>query len=132
MNLHLLLAMCAFPTSFDDLWKIAAICCGAWIITAMIVFCQKRVLRPLIYLILLVITLLGSIWSLALAIATSRNVLICAGVSDASADLVREADESSATLVAFQFVVMATVVATIVLILIGVSMLYYSRQRPMQ
>ena len=132
MNLHLLLAMCAFPTSFDALWKIAAICCGAWIIATMIVFGQRRVLRPLSYLMLLIISLLGSIWSLALAIATSRNVLICAGIAGASADQVRQAEESSTTLLAFQFVVIATVVATIALILIGVSMLYYSRQRHMQ
>ncbi len=132
MNLHLLLAMCAFPTSFDALWKIAAICCGAWMIAAVIVLGQRRVLRPLSYLMLLIISLLGSTWSLTLAIATSRNVLICAGIAGASADQVRQAEESSTTLMAFQFVVMATVVATIVLILIGASMLAYSRQRHMQ
>ncbi|HVU71197.1 MAG TPA: hypothetical protein VHD63_28980 [Ktedonobacteraceae bacterium] len=81
---------------------------------------------------LLIISLLGSTWSLTLAIATSRNVLICAGIAGASADQVRQAEESSTTLMAFQFVVMATVVATIVLILIGASMLSYSRQRHMQ
>jgi hypothetical protein len=123
------LALCAFPISFDTLWKVAAVCCIALIVTMVVVFRQKRLLRRWESTVLLGITLVGSLWSLALAITASRNTLICAGTPGASADLVRSADESYHTLIVFQSTVITTSVATIVIIIASATVLYYIHRR---
>ena len=133
MEPHLLFfAMCAFSTSFDILWKVAAVCCIALIVTTIVVFRQKHLLRRWGYTVLLGVTFIASVWSLALAITTSRNTLVCAGTPGASADLVRSAEESYHTLLAFQSTVVTTSIATIVIIIASVAILYYSYQRRLQ
>ena len=70
------------------------------------------------------ITLVGSIWSFALAIATSKNYLICAGVPGAGADLIHQAEESYQTLLTFQSVVALTAIVTLILVIISAFSLY--------
>ncbi len=71
-------------------------------------------------------TLVGGIWSFALAIVTSRNYLVCAGVPGASAALIQSANENYQTLLVFQSVVGFTTVFMVVLVLISVISLGFS------
>lgn len=126
------LAMCSFPTSFETLWKVAAACGVALLITTVIIFWQKRSLNRLnrpSSTFLMGVTLIGSIWSFALAIATSRNYLICAGIPGASADLMQSADKSYHTLLTFQSVVEGTFALTVIIVLISASSLYFTYRR---
>ncbi|GCE25502.1 hypothetical protein KDA_09860 [Dictyobacter alpinus] len=125
----LILAMCAFPTSFETLWQEATFCGVVLIITASLIFWQKRSLKQFGYALLIGSTLVGGIWSFVLASVTSRNYLICAGVPGAGADLVRRADESYHTLLVFEAVVGATCIMTLILVLISVFSLYFAYRR---
>lgn len=133
MGLFLLpLAMCAFPTSFETLWKISAVCGVALIITTVIIFWQKRSLMRLGSVLLMGVTLVGGIWSFALAIAASRNYLVCAGIPGASANLIQSADKSYRTLLTFQSVVDGTIALTVIIVLISAFSLYSTRRRNLQ
>lgn len=117
-------AMCAFPTTFIDLWHVATVCSIVLIVTTCVIFWRRHALKSLRSALLMGVTLVGGLWSLALAVVTSRNVLVCAGVPGAGADLIQRADESYQTLLAFQSVVTATVIAALLLVLISAFSLY--------
>ncbi|HXR66881.1 MAG TPA: hypothetical protein VN729_13190 [Ktedonobacteraceae bacterium] len=126
MTTLFIFAMCAFPTTFEDLWRFAAFCGIVLIITTCVIVWRKRSLKHPGSTILIGATLAGSIWSFVLADITSRNYLICAGVPGASADLIRQSEESAHTLLVFQAVVAATAMLTLLLVLISVLVLYFT------
>src|SRR5260370_31905817 len=95
-----ILAICVFPITFMDLWHIAAFCGIVLIITTCVIFWQKRSLKQLGFTLLMGATLVGGIWSFALAMVTSRNYLVCTGAPGAGADLIRQAEENYQTLLA--------------------------------
>ena len=144
----------SFPTSFEALWQTAAFCGVVLIITASVLFCQsafsfldqfygeqKRSLKHLGRTLLMGATLVGGIWSFALAVVTSQydNSLVCAGDSlgltpGEKAVLARRVEESYQTLLAFQAVVNLTIAVTIILALIGIWVVfrpYVTRRRVM-
>jgi hypothetical protein len=150
----LTLASCSFPTSFETLWQTAAFCGVVLIITASVLFCQsafsfldqfygeqKRSLKHLGRTLLMGATLVGGIWSFALAVVTSQydNSLVCAGdplglTPGEKAVLTRRVEESVHTLLAFQAVVNLTIALTIILALIGIGVVfrpYVTRRRVM-
>jgi len=150
----LTLAKCAFPTSFEALWQTAAFCGVVLIIIASVLFCQsafsfldqfyreqKRSLKHLGRTLLMGATLVGGIWSFALAVVTSQydTSLVCAGDSlgltpGEKAVLVRRVEESVRTLLAFQAVVNLTIALTLILALIGIWVVfrpYVTRRRVM-
>jgi hypothetical protein len=128
----LTLANCSFPTSFEALWQTAAFCGVVFIITASVLFWQKRSLKHLGRTLLMGATLVGGIWSFALAVVTSQydNSLVCAGAfapgltPGQEAVLARRAEESYQTLLAFQAVVNLTIALTIILALIGIWVVF--------
>jgi hypothetical protein len=141
----LTLASCSFPTSFETLWQTAALCGVVLIIIASVLFCQsafsfldqfygeqKRSLKHLGRTLLIGATLVGGIWSFALAVVTSQydNSLVCAGAyapgltPGEKAVLVRRAEDSYHTLLAFQAVVNLTIALTIILALIGIWVVF--------
>jgi hypothetical protein len=119
-------AMCVFPTTFESLWRFAAFCGIVLTITTCVIVWRKRSLKHLGSTFLMGATLAGSIWSFVLANVTSQNYLICAGVSNASADLIRQSEESAHTLIVFQSVIAATGILTLLLVLISVLVLYFT------
>jgi hypothetical protein len=150
----LTLANCSFPTSFETLWQTAAFCGVVLIITASVLFCQsafsfldqfygeqKRSLKHLGRTLLMGATLVGGIWSFALAVVTSQynNSLVCAGdplglTPGEKAVLTRRVEESVHTLLAFQAVVNLTIALTLILALIGIGVVfrpYVTRRRVM-
>ena len=129
MALVLTLAMCAFPTSFEALWQVAAFCGVVLIITTGLIFWQKRSLKRFGNAPLMGATVVGGTWSFVLAVVTSRNYLVCAGVPGAGVDLVHRAEESYHTLLVFQAIVGATCVLTFILVLISVFSLYFTHRR---
>jgi hypothetical protein len=126
MTTHFIFAMCAFPTTFEDLWRFAAFCGVVLTITTCVIVWHKHSLKRLRSTILIAATLAGSIWSFVLADVTSRNYLFCAGVPGASADLIRQSEESAHTLLVFQAVVAATGMLALLLVLISVLVLYFT------
>lgn len=149
----LTLANCSFPTSFETLWQTAALCGVVLIIIASVLFCQsafsfldqfygeqKRSLKHLGRTLLMGATLVGGIWSFALAVVTSQydNSLVCIGAfapgltPGQEAVLARRAEESYQTLLAFQAVVNLTIALTLILALIGIWVVfrpYVTRRR---
>jgi hypothetical protein len=116
----LLPVLCVYPTSFDSLEGIA-ICCGvALIIEAILLFWKKFSMQQIYRWLLISITVIVGIWSFILAYIASQNVLVCAGIPNASDDLIRSAEESYRLLIVVQRITNSTLVATIILVLIGI------------
>jgi hypothetical protein len=138
----LTLANCSFPTSFETLWQTAAFCGVVLIMTASVLFWQKRSLKHLGRTLLMGATLGGGIWSFALAVVTSQydNSLVCAGAfapgltAGEKANLAHRVEESYRTLLAFEAGVNLTIALTIILVLIGIWVVfrpYFTRRRVM-
>lgn len=116
----LLPVLCAYPTSFDSLEGIA-ICCGvALIIEAILLFWKKFPAQQIYRWLLIGATVIVGVWSFMLAYIASQNVLVCAGIPNASDDLIRSAEESYHTLIFVQRITNTTFFAALLLVLIGI------------
>lgn len=129
MTSALIFAYCAFPTSFEALWQDAAVCDVILLITASLIFWQKRSFKQWSNALLMGVLLVGGIWSFALASVTSQNYLVCAGVPGAGTDWIHRAEESYHTLLVFETVVRVTQALTFIFVLISVFSLYFTYRR---
>lgn len=126
----LILAMCAFPISFEEITTYLIVDGSLLIAATLILFLFSHFLKMkrLSYWLIMGVSLVGSIWSFIIAFMASRNYLICAGVPGASTDLVRRAEENYNTLMIFQTVgSLTSLITAFLLAIVGITITYAIR-----
>lgn len=123
LNLSLTLAMCSFPTTFSSL-AISFMLDGGILIAAILIFLLAAYylrLKRIYNISFLCLAAPGILWAFVMAFVTNRNILVCAGIPNASAALIKSAGESYNTLLFFQQFSTGTHTLTLILILLGIS-----------